>query len=44
LEYMKKLEGFSYYDPSKETPADYAKWVASTDGLIKIWIGSDATK
>jgi TRAP-type C4-dicarboxylate transport system substrate-binding protein len=44
LEYMKKLEGFSYYDPSKENPADYAKWIASTDGLIKKWIGSDATK
>jgi TRAP-type C4-dicarboxylate transport system substrate-binding protein len=44
LEYMKKLEGYTYYDVPKENPAEYAKWVAATDGLVKKWIGGDATK
>ena len=44
LEYMKGLEGFSYYDPRAENPAEYAKWVAATAGLIDKWIGGDATK
>jgi TRAP-type transport system periplasmic protein len=44
LEYMKKLQGYSYYDVRAENPAEYAKWVASTAGLIDKWIGGDATK
>jgi TRAP-type C4-dicarboxylate transport system substrate-binding protein len=44
LEYMKKLEGFSYYDLRAENPAEYAKWVAATAGLIEKWIGGDAKK
>jgi TRAP-type C4-dicarboxylate transport system substrate-binding protein len=44
LEYMKKLEGYSYYDVAAENPAEYAKWVAATAGLIEKWIGGDATK
>jgi len=44
LEYMKKLDGYSYYDPSKENPAEYKKWVGATAGLIDKWIGGDATK
>jgi len=44
LEYMKKLEGYSYYDAAAENPAEYAKWVAATAGLIEKWIGGDATK
>jgi len=41
---MKKLEGYSYYDVRAENPAEYAKWVAATAGLIDKWIGGDATK
>ncbi|MBN1104147.1 MAG: hypothetical protein JXL84_12090 [Deltaproteobacteria bacterium] len=44
LEYMKKLEGYSYYDMAAENPAEYAKAVAATAGLIEKWIGGDATK
>ena len=44
LEYMKGLEGFTYYDLRAENPAEYAKWVAATSGLIDKWIGGDATK
>jgi TRAP-type C4-dicarboxylate transport system substrate-binding protein len=44
LEYMKKLEGYTYFDVPKENPAEYAKWVAATAGLIEKWIGGDATK
>jgi TRAP-type C4-dicarboxylate transport system substrate-binding protein len=44
LEYMKKLQGYSYYDPRAENPAEYAKWVAATAGLVDKWIGNDAKK
>jgi len=44
LEYMKKLEGYTYFDPKSENPTEYAKWVAATAGLIDKWIGSDAKK
>ena len=44
LEYMKELEGYTYYDLPTENPAEYAKWVAATAGLIDEWIGGDATK
>ena len=44
LEYMKKLQGYSYYDVRAENPAEYAKWVAATAGLVEKWIGGDATK
>ena len=44
LEYMKKLEGYTFYDPRAENPAEYAKWVAATAGLVDKWIGGDATK
>jgi TRAP-type C4-dicarboxylate transport system substrate-binding protein len=44
FEYMKKLEGYTYYDPRTENPAEYAKWVGATAGLIDKWIGGDATK
>ena len=44
LEYMKSLEGYTYYDPRAENPTEYAKWVAATAGLIDKWIGGDATK
>lgn len=44
LEYMKKLEGYSYFDPRAENPAEYTKWVATTAGLIDKWMGNDAKK
>jgi TRAP-type C4-dicarboxylate transport system substrate-binding protein len=44
LEYMKGLEGYTYYDPRAENPTEYAKWVGATAGLIDKWIGGDATK
>jgi TRAP-type C4-dicarboxylate transport system substrate-binding protein len=44
LEYMKGLEGYTYFDLPKENPAEYAKWVGATAGLIDKWIGGDATK
>jgi TRAP-type C4-dicarboxylate transport system substrate-binding protein len=44
LEYMKKLEGYTYNDVRAANPAEYAKWVAATTGLIDKWIGGDATK
>jgi TRAP-type C4-dicarboxylate transport system substrate-binding protein len=44
LEYMKGLEGYTYYDPRAENPTEYAKWVGATAGLIDKWIAGDATK
>lgn len=44
LEYMKGLEGYTYYDVRAENPAEYAKWVGATAGLIDKWIGGDAKK
>jgi TRAP-type C4-dicarboxylate transport system substrate-binding protein len=44
LEYMKGLEGYTYYDVRAENPTEYAKWVAATAGLIDKWIGGDAKK
>ncbi len=44
LEYMKKLPGYSYFDPRAENPPEYAKWVAATSGLIDKWIGTDARR
>jgi len=44
LEYMKGLDGYSFYDVRAENPAEYAKWVAATAGLIDKWIDGDATK
>ncbi|MFO7785190.1 MAG: hypothetical protein R6V25_11205 [Desulfatiglandales bacterium] len=44
LEYMKELEGYTYYDLAKENPAEYAKWVAATKDLIVEWIDGDSTK
>jgi hypothetical protein len=41
---MKKLQGYSYFDPRAENPAEYAKWVGATAGLIDKWIGNDAKK
>ncbi|MBM4315179.1 MAG: hypothetical protein FJ122_14850 [Deltaproteobacteria bacterium] len=44
LEYMKKLQGYTFFDPRAESPAEYAKWVGATAGLIDKWIGNDAKK
>jgi TRAP-type transport system periplasmic protein len=44
LEYMKELEGYTYYDLPKENPAEYAKALAATKSLIEEWIDGDATK
>ncbi|MFH1124861.1 MAG: hypothetical protein V1758_14495, partial [Pseudomonadota bacterium] len=44
LEYMKKLQGFTYFDVRAGNPTEYAKWVAATTGLVDKWIGGDAKK
>jgi TRAP-type C4-dicarboxylate transport system substrate-binding protein len=44
LEYMKELEGYTYFDMAAENPAEYAKAIAATKGLVNKWIEGDATK
>lgn len=44
IEYLKTFEDYNYFDPRTEAPDEYAKWVASTSGLIDKWIGDDAKK
>ncbi len=44
LEYMRKIPGFTFYDPRTDNPAEYAKWVAATAGLVDKWAGTDARR
>lgn len=44
IESLKTLPNFSYFDTPTQAPDEYAKWVASTSGLIDKWIGNDAKK
>jgi len=38
------VPGFTCYDLPKEDPTEYAAWVATTEHLVKEWIGENATR